>query len=165
MEAHHHKKIKSDRANSNFTPEARHVVWPQYGFAAQSHFYHPTHILKMRVSSIQFLQTSRNLIVGTVLLAGLFACGGGDDSPTSSSIDPYGVYQKISYGMSYETVRDMVGEDYNKGRFDGNGWVKYSWKFGTNNNSQTVIEINVRQEGVTSKRISGPRGNFTFYWI
>jgi hypothetical protein len=62
------------------------------------------------------------ILTFSILLLGLSACGGGDSKDESHSVDPYGVYHQIKYGMSYETVRDMLGKEFNGRKFEGSGW-------------------------------------------
>ncbi|WP_374409651.1 hypothetical protein [Hydrogenophaga sp.] len=98
----------------------------------------------------------------SIMLSG---CGGGDSNEEPAGISAYAVYQKVSYGMSYETVKGMLGEDYNYRKLDGNGWSKYSWIFSKGKDTETIFEINVRNEGITSKHIRGSQGNYSLYWI
>ena len=108
---------------------------------------------------------AKTILILTIVLFGLSACGGGDSNDESHSVDPYGVYQKIKYGMGHDAVRDMIGEEFNGRKFEGSGWVSYSWVFAKGKEAESTLQINVRKEGVTSKKIDGSRGNYSFYWI
>jgi hypothetical protein len=103
-------------------------------------------------------QTQRKLVatlIGGALLTGLMGCGGSDDPYSSTDLES--AYQAIDAGMSYTTVRALVGRDALSQTADGNDATLYRWESGKGTYLFSTLLVQIhRVDGVRRKTIAGP---------
>lgn len=102
-------------------------------------------------------------MAAALLAVTLVACGGGSDGPGGGPGDDlYAAYEKVGPGMSYDQVRDIVGQNHNNGQDETPEWVRYGWIENKDNANVTLLYVQIKRGGgVRGKFIGGPKGNFS----
>lgn len=101
--------------------------------------------------------TRREILLLPLALS-LSACGGGSDNYESANL--YGAYEAISWGMSYQLVRSIIGKEPVSQQVEGSSIILYRWEDGRGTYLFTTLLIQIDyNDGMVGKIITGPKGN------